>query len=167
MPDLLLSEIKTALERATERDDDWQASLCEIAMIPVVEAVWRAKNNGQSLAVKRVDGIPHKGFDIPDNRARGAAKTWDQVSGYVLYLNEDLGYTYNAVRDSYYSHSASTTWDGCGRSSYCRVIETVRSAFTQATDPAVRASFRDDATAILRDTYGITVVNDLGGSDVT
>lgn len=167
MSNLLLSEIKAALERAADRDQDWQAAMCEIAMLPAVEAAWRAKNNGQALAVQRVDGIPHKGFEREDNRARGDAKKWAEVSGYILYVHEDLEYTYNDVRDGWYSHSAAVTWDGCGRSSYCRVIETVKSAYHQLSRTTGSFAFaQDDSVAFLREEYGITIVDDLGGSDV-
>ena len=112
--------------------------------------------------MQRVDGIPHKGFEIPDNRARGDAKKWAEVSGYILYLNKDLDYTYNDIRPDWYSHSASVTWDGCGRSTYCRVIETVKSAYHQATRTSGSFAFaQDDPVAFLRETYGITIVDDL------
>lgn len=162
MSDLLLSDVQAAIERAAERDQDWQAAMCEIAMLPVVEQAWRAKNKGQALAVRRVDGIPHKGFEREGNRARGDAKKWAEVSGYVLYMSEELEYTYNDVRPDWYSHSAAVTWDGCGRSSYCRVIETVKSAYHQLTRTSGSFAFaQDDSVVFLRETYGITIVDDL------
>jgi hypothetical protein len=167
MSNLMLSDVKAAIERAANRDQDWQAAMCEIAMLPAVEQAWRAKNNGQALAVRRIDGIPHKGFEIPDNRARGDARRWAEVGGYILYLSAGAGYTYNDVRPDWYSHSASVTWDGCGRSTYCRVIETAKSAYHQATRTSGSFAFaQDDSVAFLRQAYGITIVDDLGGSDV-
>lgn len=167
MSKLLLSEVKAAIERAKERDDDWQAAMCEIAMLPAVQEAWRAKNDGRDLAVRRVDGIPHQGFQPTDNRARGDARKWAEVGGYILCLSADAGYTYNDIRPDWYSHSAGATWDGCGRSSRCRVIETVKSAYHQVSRTSGSFAFsQDDSVAFLRETYGIIVVNDLEDSHV-
>lgn len=167
MSNLLLSDVKRALERAKEQDDDWQAAMCEIAMLPAVQEAWRAKNDGRDLAVRRVDGIAHQGFQPENNRARGDAKKWAEVGEYILYLSEDAGYTYNDVRPDWYSHSASVTWDGCGRSTRCRVIETVKSACHQLTRTSGSFAFpQDDSVAFLRETYGITIINDLEDSHV-
>lgn len=167
MSDLLLSDVRAAIESAKARDDDWQAGLCEIAMLPTVQEAWRAKNDGRDLAVRRVDGIAHQGFQPADNRARGDAEKWAEVGGYILYLSAGAGYTYNDVRPDWYSHSASVTWDGCGRSTRCRVIETVKSAYHQLTRTTGSFAFtQDDSVSFLRQAYGITIVDDLGGSDV-
>lgn len=166
MSNLLLSEIRAAIERAAEHDQDWQAAMCEIAMLPVVEQAWRAKNKGQALAVVRVDGIPHKGFEREDNLERGNANKWAEVGGYILYLHEDLEYTYNDVRPDWYSHSAAVTWDGCGRSTYCQVLETVKSAYHQLSRTTGSFAFaQDDSVAFLREEYGITIVNDIEGDE--
>ena len=158
---LKTSDILAAIERAKAQDEDWQAELCEIAMLPAVEAAWRKANKGRAVSIRRIDGIPHKGFVREANLARGAAEAWGEVSGYVFdYGIENL--SWNSVRSGYYSHSAATTWDGVRRETYHEFIEQARYAVYPVK---VRAGFRHTAFDEHRQNlaeYGLELVDDAG-----
>jgi hypothetical protein len=87
------------------------------ALIPAVQAAWRAANKGRLLTVTRIDGLPHKGFERDGNLARCQAGTWAEVSGYTLDYGVE-GLTWNSVRHGHYAHSAGATWDGVRRDTH-------------------------------------------------
>jgi hypothetical protein len=124
-----LESIRLAMERAHDRSDDWQAELCEIALIPVIAKRWQELNpNFQGLHLERVPGLPHILKTPDDNRAIGDAKRWAEYAGYVLVLfgEGENRYTWNAVRPDWYGHSPSTAWNGMRRETVSQFIETLR-----------------------------------------
>lgn len=122
-----MEDVRRAVEMARERDNDWQAQMCEIAMIPAVQSHWRAANRGMpELRIERHDGIEHKGFSRELNRARCDAGLWEEVSGYTLVFSQWS--CWNSKRAEHYAHSASSTWDGARRDTYHGFIELLQYA---------------------------------------
>lgn len=149
--------VAAAIAQAKERDDDWQAIYCEIAMIPAVQEAWRRANNGRPLSIQRVDGIPHKGFYREENIKRGQAGTWHEVSGYLFDLG-GAGIPWNLVRSDSYSHSAHVAWDGVRRETNCSVLEVVKYACDQIGGG--KPMFAQNWVAVLRE-YGIEMTEGL------
>jgi hypothetical protein len=127
MTTITLESVLEAIERAKQRTDDWQAQCLEILLLPKVARVWKRLNpRFKNLRVERVNGLPHVGYTSDDNRA---VSDWTQFSGYLLiYFDLPDGQTYgwNAVRADGYGHSAGTCWNGVGRETICRFIESLR-----------------------------------------
>lgn len=149
--------VAAAIAQAKERDDDWQAIYCEIAMIPAVQEAWRKANKNRPLSIQRVDGIPHKDFYREANIERGQSGTWHEVSGYVFDLG-GAGIPWNRVRPDGYSHSASRTWEGVCRETHYSVIETVKYAYDQIGGG--KPMFGQNWVAVLRE-YGIEMTEGL------
>lgn len=149
--------VAAAMSAAKERDDDWQAIYCEIAMIPAVQEAWRKANKNRPLSIQRVEGIPHKGFAREANFERCLAGTWGEVSGYLFDLGGS-GIPWNLVRPDSYSHSAHVTWDGVRRETNCSVIETVKYAYDQIGGG--KPMFGQNWVAVLRE-YGIEMTEGL------
>jgi len=156
---LLTSDILAAIATAKARDEDWQAELLEIALIPAVTAAWRAANRGRLLNVTRIDGIPHKGFARDDNLARCQAKTWGEVSGYTLDYGVE-GMVWNSVRPGHYGHSAGVAWDGVRRESRCGFIEDIRNAVRPVKSHLRQTTFAEYRRNLAE--YGLDLVDDAG-----
>lgn len=158
---LKLSEVRDAVNRALDHDDDWQAQYCEVAMIPIVASAWQASNKNRfAYSVKRVDGLAHIAMEREQNHKRCEEKKWAEVSGYLFSygFEEESGLCWNRVCTGHYSHSASTTWDGIRRETYHDVIENAYAAYRQA---AGTQRYTYDASERLLTDHNIVVVNDL------
>lgn len=156
---LTVSEVVAAVRRAAEQDSDWQAQACEVAMLPAVEAAWRALNKGRALSVTVIPGLPHKGegFTREQNLARCAAGKWNEVSGYIFDPGL-AGLVWSRVSADHYGHSAHVAWEGVCRETYHAVIEVARDLGLEALrGPLSEQVLRTYTTRL--GFYGITLVD--------
>lgn len=115
-----------AIALAEERSNDWQAQCLEIAMIPAIADRWRELNPGFGTGLV-VEFHPGNKFTV----GVGFPIDCKALAGYTLCLMKLEGsppYMWNRVRSEWYSHSASTCWNGMGRETICRFIEQLRMA---------------------------------------
>ena len=141
-----LSDVGRAVERAKTLSTDWQAQLCEILLIPQVYARWHEINDYYTL--ERVDGIPYSGTR-EQNIARGKAGKWNEVNGYIL------GPAWNSVKPDWYSHGASTTWNGLQRETYSRFVQDIHISYSLAV------LGKNPGSSEYLQTYKVELENDL------
>ena len=133
-----LKTIRAAIARAQTVSDDWQAQLCEIALIPAVAKRWKELNSRlPGLAITRHDGAPHIGMTPYDNRA---VTDWTVYAGYVLIYFPESGKGWNSVRDNYYCHSPSSAWNGIRRETVSQFLEDLRMVALGYTNPEIMRS---------------------------
>lgn len=112
-----LHELGKAIHRANQTTCDWQAEMIEILLIPKIYRRWQELNKQQFNYCPEVTRWPGLPF-IPAYRGK-ETKCWSLVSGYIVTQ-------WNDFRDDYYSHSASTAWDGIRRETVHMFLEKLR-----------------------------------------
>jgi len=154
------SELVAAQERARKTTDDWQARLIEYLLIPKLTKRWREANSDRfgTLLLERHPGKPHINYTPDDNRAIGQRKGWAEYAGYTLRYGESYGW--NGVRDEYYSHSASTCYDGIRRETYCGFLDALDAWIWEIKDGGCLSKMRGNAAEVLLK-YNIEVLDDL------
>ena len=116
--------VARAIERANAASDDWQAELLELLLIPSLAKRWQELNpQFPQVAIVRHSGKPHKGYTRDDNLA---VKDWTPFAGYLFQYDPEQHWNWNAVRTDWYSHSASTAWNGVRRDTICSWVEDIR-----------------------------------------
>ncbi len=152
MPTITMFAIERAIEQAHTISDDWQAELLEILLLPKVYRIWHKLNTRYPDAtITRHPGVKVTGTR-EDNLARCDAKTWRICAGYTFDYGVH-GYTWNSVRDDYYGHSPSTTWDGIRRETACGFVEALRMAYYNLAQGKIVSCFAAQCLC----EYGITI----------
>jgi len=156
------SEIARAIEKSYEVDTrSWQAECIEILLIPKVYKRWQRINKakfGGNIEISRVDGQAYTN-DIDGHKV----DDWSAFGGY-LYGYGLKGLCWNSVRETSYSHSASTAWDGIRRETYHSFAENLRHLYLSLVDDKVQ--IRKDYVESQLYPYRITFFNDLDGDVV-
>lgn len=144
-----MTAVAKAIAKANAISSDWQAELCEIALLPNVYKRWR-QINGDRYTLARIDGLPHIHHSREQNLAIGQSETWDRYAGYVL------GPSWNSVRPDWFSHGPSCAWNGMRRDTYSRFILDIHQThcvYARGSTLARRSEYLD--------TYKVRIVNDL------
>ena len=139
MRTVTLAALRRAVKLGNERSPDWQAQCLEVAMLPAVNARWRALNPRMTgLRIEFHPGKRNPGEDREANGAIGERKGWAEYVGYVLRYYEGSDYGWNSVTDDWYSHSAGCCWSGISRETYgATAIEALRQIGNAESDEDV------------------------------
>ena len=109
------SVLRRAILRVRKLTDDWPAECIAVALVPAVYRRLAVLNKpfGTVPHITFHPGKPHIGFTPEQNEQVGRDKAWAQYVGWTLVYG-DYG-IWNTQAETWYSHSASTCWNGCSR----------------------------------------------------